>query len=480
MPTKGIRGQTLADEILRLSDQLEGQFRSAFLAEVAKISSSKALKELLADIESGDFTAGDSIDARLNRIEFDTAKLNELARKAMGTSARLTGKSVSAIAPAFDVTNPEVVAIARNMGIELSTNLTKTAKENIRKVIQSAVEGNINRATASKKIRQYVGLIPAHADAVDRYYDTMLMDGVKASIARKRADKYAERLLKYRSDTIARTEIARAVGEGQTQMWKQLRNENIIPPEARRIWITATDERVCPVCGPMNGVEADIDGFWDTDKGPVEFPSLTHPNCRCTSGIAMSRSKNKKGGVSKVDELELEHWIAKHLSGKHDQKRHAGKRTAVSATAKLSGEQIRTITEYTLNNAWGDIVRSYAEDMPHQSKTPLYRGLSFSEDEFKDFVSQLKVGKKFDAGGSWTSELSVAEEFASAESPSMPDYGDYSAMVTVAKGAKGLHVEPYAVDDFKYQQEWVLPERPMKIVAVTVGDRRVYVEVEQL
>lgn len=37
-------------------------------------------------------------------------------------------------------------------------------------------------------------------------------------------------------------------------------------------WVTAFDERVCPVCGPYAG------RVWPSDDGP--FPPL-HPNCRC-------------------------------------------------------------------------------------------------------------------------------------------------------------------------------------------------------
>ncbi|MGH2533192.1 MAG: phage minor head protein [Thermomicrobiales bacterium] len=37
-------------------------------------------------------------------------------------------------------------------------------------------------------------------------------------------------------------------------------------------WVTARDERVCPECGPLDGL------VWETDAGPA--PPL-HVNCRC-------------------------------------------------------------------------------------------------------------------------------------------------------------------------------------------------------
>lgn len=38
------------------------------------------------------------------------------------------------------------------------------------------------------------------------------------------------------------------------------------------VWRTAADERVCPVCGPLDGQE------WPSDAGPMP---PAHPNCRC-------------------------------------------------------------------------------------------------------------------------------------------------------------------------------------------------------
>jgi hypothetical protein len=328
MAKKGIRGQELADEILRVSDNLEGEFRREFLNAVSELAENKELKKLLAEIDSGNFNTGDSIDTRLRSVTIDTSKLDAISRKAMGSAARISGKTVSALKPAFNVTNPSVISVARKMSIDLSTNLTKSTKEVLRNIIQNAVEGNISRVQASKQIRQYVGLLPAHKSAVDKYLDSMIQNGVKPALAQKRADKYAQRLLKYRSETISRTEVARAVGEGQTAMWKQMRDDSLLPPEAKRVWITGYDERVCAICGPMDGVEADIDGFWTTSRGMSEYPSQTHPNCRCTSGIVISKPSTKKSKLKKVDEIEYAHWLIKHQSGKHSQKLHAGGKKA--------------------------------------------------------------------------------------------------------------------------------------------------------
>lgn len=307
MPTRGVRGEELAELLLEMSDELEGSFRREFLRQIETLSGSKVLKQLLDDIETGAYESGDPIDVRLNRISIDTQAIDKVMRNAIARSAKITQDTVG-LEGSFNVTNPDVINAARNLSVQLSTNLNAKARQTIRDIVQDAVEGNITRVEAANRIKRMVGLLPQHAKAVDNYLNRMLADGVKKSLAKKRADKYAERLLRYRADTIARTEIARSVGIGQTEYWKQMKSEGLLPPEARRVWITASDERVCGVCGPMDGVLADIDGFFETSAGPSEYPQASHPRCRCTAGITMVAPK-KRSPVKKEDELALALWL---------------------------------------------------------------------------------------------------------------------------------------------------------------------------
>lgn len=48
--------------------------------------------------------------------------------------------------------------------------------------------------------------------------------------------------------------------------------QRALEPEIWTRWQTASDEKVCPVCGPYAG------HVWKADDGPQ--PPL-HPNCRC-------------------------------------------------------------------------------------------------------------------------------------------------------------------------------------------------------
>ena len=384
MPARGIRGGKLAQEILRISEQLEGDFRREFLDEVASYANNPVLKKLLKDIESGSFTVGSSLSSSLANITFTSSRLDALARKAMGRSARITAKTTTGLELGFNVINPEVVAVARTMSINLSTSLNKSTRETLRKIIQDAVEGNLTTIQAARKIRTHVGLIPKHADAVDRYYDTLIQSGVKKKLAQKQADAYAQRLLKYRSETIARTEIARAVGEGQTAMWKQMVADGYLPVDAKRVWVTALDERTCEICEPMNGVETDIFGSWNTANGFVSHPQATHPNCRCTQGIIMPKSK-----VGKSDEIKLSQWLLSKFNPYHDE---LGR-----FTSGPSGNKAQSYRMSHQPDVESDSVRFYELDraMPNFYSKPKLYIMSDADDYYgsREAISSAKKAR---------------------------------------------------------------------------------------
>lgn len=301
MPIRGIRGQALADELLAAYDALEEMFRDAFLQQIATLSRSRALKDLLDEIDAGDLSFGDPIDSRLESLVISQKRLDDIVEAAMETGARVTQKVVD-VGGEFNVLNPAVRNTANNLSVQLSTTLNSVTRQTISDILRDAIEGNITTLQAARKIRSHIGLLPQHSKAVDKYLNKMLADGVAKRLANKRADEYAERLLKYRSETIARTEIARAMGEGQTEYWKQMASEGYLPPNAKRIWMTSRDELVCPICGPMDGVEADIDGYWTTINGEAfAYPQASHPNCRCSSGIVFPKGSVSKSTIEKAN-----------------------------------------------------------------------------------------------------------------------------------------------------------------------------------
>ncbi len=77
---------------------------------------------------------------------------------------------------------------------------------------------------------------------------------------------------RYRSFLIARTETTATANMAQLSV---LRQAGI----GYKTWSTSADERVCPVCGPLDGRTVRL----DEEFAPGIFAPPAHPNCRCTT-----------------------------------------------------------------------------------------------------------------------------------------------------------------------------------------------------
>jgi len=87
---------------------------------------------------------------------------------------------------------------------------------------------------------------------------------VKDPQAFKKAGKTIFKSAQQRATLIARTETLRAHNEGRKVFYREVGIKKVK-------WLTANDERTCPICAPRDGV------IYDMDKVPEE-----HPGGRCT------------------------------------------------------------------------------------------------------------------------------------------------------------------------------------------------------
>ena len=76
---------------------------------------------------------------------------------------------------------------------------------------------------------------------------------------------------KWRAEMIAQTEVTRAWSEAR----QQIANETEVIKGLA--WSTAMDERVCPICEPLNGRMRGKNGLYPG----AQTPPPAHPRCRC-------------------------------------------------------------------------------------------------------------------------------------------------------------------------------------------------------
>lgn len=150
----------------------------------------------------------------------------------------------------FSIDTPTMQEYLRTHTQRFAGGITQTTSDGIRSTISEGLEAGEAIVDIKKRIEEFSGFESA------------------------------------RAVMIARTETIRAQGEADLVAWKE---SGVV---SSTVWYTALDERTCPECEPMHGVEvATGDEFLSQSDledrgisvydGGVDAPPL-HPQCRCT------------------------------------------------------------------------------------------------------------------------------------------------------------------------------------------------------
>lgn len=166
---------------------------------------------------------------------------------------------------------------------EFITNVSTTQIEGLRAVIKrAAVLEDLTVDELSRMIRPLIGLTKQQSNAVMNYYAKLRENGIPPKRARESAIRDAARRHRSRAYDVARTELATAYNSGAHEATKQAQAKGYLG-RVKKVWSTADDERVCRICGAMEGDEVEMDeefsgpsSSWSTRLHPP-----AHPGCRC-------------------------------------------------------------------------------------------------------------------------------------------------------------------------------------------------------
>lgn len=102
------------------------------------------------------------------------------------------------------------------------------------------------------------------------------------------SDKTAQRLIaadiSARAKVMGQNEAEVQQSQIQQVVWMYSADKGIIPKDTKRVWRTARDERVCPVCGPMDDVAIPVHQMFEF-AGMKLWSPPSHPGCRCKAKL---------------------------------------------------------------------------------------------------------------------------------------------------------------------------------------------------
>jgi hypothetical protein len=307
--------------------QLEKPVREAFLTAIAEARSFAKIKALTDAVVTGDPVLILRAAGLREGMYSTTSESIRAAYMEGGTMTMATELSKT-VAMSFDITNPRAEAWLRSNSAKLVVDLKATQEKAIQVILRDGMAlGNNPRTTAldiagriaktGRRSGGVLGLTEHQANIVtnmrndlrtldwqsyksrklrDRRFDSVVRKSMKAGkplpakVQNKIVDRYSDRWLKHRADTIARTETLKALNASADEALNQVVEEGLAPRHAvTRIWrhSFSKNERAGHVA--MNGQPRGLD---EPFVNPYTKIALMYPgdpaggagevvNCRC-------------------------------------------------------------------------------------------------------------------------------------------------------------------------------------------------------
>lgn len=265
-----------------IADSLAPDLRASFLAMVDTISHSVPEATLTSLLDRGDVVGIVNAfeEVLATALTFSTATdltsvYGAITTQTLGNTLRSAGFSAS-----FSLISDLALDRIRTHTANLVVGISRDTVAALRTIVEQHYIDGLGAAQASRVIRSVVGLLPSHAAAVGRYSAALQDQGLPPAQRSHFVSTYARRLLDYRADNIARTEVITAAVSGQMAGWLKLAEQGILQRDRTRVlWVVTDDDRLCPWCAVMEGVTVELgELFISTHKGfPNGKPTLVTP-----------------------------------------------------------------------------------------------------------------------------------------------------------------------------------------------------------
>ncbi len=215
------------------------------------------------------------------QAEIEEELLGELVASGQRTGSSFPKIKKQVLTYRFDAERPDSAAWAKKEAANLVVEIVEEQRNTIRDYVSSSQMGDYTVTQVARNLRDVVGLTNQQTGWVENFRNRAISDRMALGDTFEQAsqrtaastERYQKRIHKYRTETIARTEILRASSEGRNQSWQQGIEGGYISSAAQKQWVT--EPGACDICLPFDG---EIVGI--TEDFPDGDPPL-HPNCLC-------------------------------------------------------------------------------------------------------------------------------------------------------------------------------------------------------
>ena len=313
-----------ASRLERLIAFHDRQFQQTFRLAISTIRNQVTLDALADLLEHGRF------EEAIAALESAAKLLGNQYGASLVASAQSTAEFLNTALTAtvsFDQTNFRAVEeISRNR-LRLIREFSNDQRQTLRAVMTEGIQQGLNPRDQARLFRGSVGLTTRQTQAVANYRRLLtegqggdlpssealdrrlrdrrsdptvrraIRDGtpIPESQINSMVERYQQRYVNYRAETIGRTEALRSVHQGSEGMYQQAVDDGDLDPNAiTRTWVTARDNRVRDTHASIGGQERGFNETWSSGGSELRFPG--DPNaaasetiqCRCVLTTRLS------------------------------------------------------------------------------------------------------------------------------------------------------------------------------------------------
>lgn len=300
-----------------ISLKIEGRFRQAFLDAVRLLREKIDAIKLATLIRDGKVAEALGVVNQKLVAEGYEPFVNVVEHQVIFAGLE-TAKPYAAYGVVFRPAHTATLDWLRNYSMNLIREMTQDSLASVREAIHNGVKDGRNPKVMANDVRNFIGLTQRQTQAVLNYraaLENATRDGLQRALRDRRFDgsvstailerkplpqakinnlvaRYAGHYLRYRAQTIARTEAQRASNGGAYQTWQQAVSYGKIPVDAiMRRWVYTHDSRTRNGHREIPGMNPSGVGLnepFDTPLGPLMYPGdpagdpANTINCRCT------------------------------------------------------------------------------------------------------------------------------------------------------------------------------------------------------
>ena len=221
------------------------------------------------------------------RASMVTALRDTVLAAATAVGTRMSQDPRIAFRIAFSVTNPAAKQWAETQAGGLIHQITADQRAMVRATVATAFREGQTARQVAQRLADQIGLQSRQAAALEQFRADLVEKGLRAERVSVLTRRARDRMIRRRARSIARTEVLRASNMGQQLLWEAAVDAGEWrAQDVRRVFIVTPDDRLCPICAPLDGVRVGLqEAFVSPTNGASAVVPPIHPHCRCALGI---------------------------------------------------------------------------------------------------------------------------------------------------------------------------------------------------